>query len=97
MHDTRTRKGGREEVDSEYFAVVLGEKLLLVKASPNHEGSNFVGSIENLSSTESGEVVKRFLENDPGARDAFLPIVLDATGFREGGYIALAIGIPLCS
>jgi hypothetical protein len=82
-------------VVSEYFAVVLGEKLLLVKASPNHREADFVGSIENLSGDESREIINRFLENDPGARDAFLPIMLDATGFRGRGYIGLAIGVPL--
>ena len=91
----KERRGGRETVLAEYYALILGEKLLLVKTSPEHRASEFIGSLEDLSTAAEGEVIGRFLQNDPGAKGAFLPVMLDATGFRGPGYVGLAIGVPL--
>jgi hypothetical protein len=84
----------RETVTANYVLLSVGKRLLVVKASPSAKGPVFEGGLGELPADVRSQVVAPLLKEYPNAEQAFLPLMLDATGFRNDGYIALAICIP---
>ncbi len=85
----------RETVKAKYSILLLGKRLLIVKSGPSEKGTVFQGALGELSADVRSEIVVPLLKEYPNANQAFLPLMLDATGFRGDGYIALAICIPV--
>ena len=93
----RETEGGsvrRETVKAKYSLMFVGKRVLIVKSGPNEKGTVFQGALGALPGNLRSEIVHPFLKEYPNANEAFLPLMLDATGFRSDGYIALAICIP---
>ena len=96
---SQTRRRGSEKVVSEkvtadYLVLRDVDRLLIVKAPPgNTQRRTFTGALVDLPE----EVRSKILEDveDARVRTAFLPLMLDATGFRGPGYWGLGIGVPL--
>lgn len=93
----RESEGGtvkRETVKAKYSILLLNKHLLIVKSGPNESGTVFTGELSELPSDVRSNIVTPLIKEHPTANQAFLPFMLDTTGFRDEGYIALAIGIP---
>jgi hypothetical protein len=84
-----------ETVKAKYSVLVIGKRLLIVKRSPRDNGTTFQGALKELPSDLRSQIVAPLLKEYPNAGDAFMPFMLDATGFRTDGYIALLICIPV--
>ena len=93
----RESEGGtvkRETVKAKYSILLLNKHLLIVKSGPNESGTVFKGELRELPSDVRSNIVTPLIREHPTANQAFLPFMLDTTGFRDEGYIALALGIP---
>ena len=93
----RETEGGtvkRETVKAKYSILLLNQHLLIVKSGPNESGSVYTGELSDLPSDVRSNIVTPLLKEHPNANQAFLPFMLDTTGFRDEGYIALALCIP---
>jgi hypothetical protein len=82
-------------VTADYTALVLDDKLLVVKhdpgASPGHQA---IGRLIDVPDNLRREFIAPTVAKNPDLADAFLPVMIDATGFRTGGYVMLALGVP---
>jgi hypothetical protein len=96
----------RRTVTADYVALGVGDRLLLVKSPAEHTEAEFTGALVKIPAYINGQFVisadidRRFISEvvrqRPGTRKiSFLPVMLDATGFRRPGYWGLGIGIPL--
>jgi hypothetical protein len=83
-----------ETVKAKYSILTVGKRLLIAKTDPNAKGNIFQGGLSELPGDVRGSIVEPLLKDYPNANEVFLPLMLDATGFRSNGYIALAICIP---
>jgi hypothetical protein len=93
----RESEGGtvkRETVKAKYSILLLNKHLLIVKSGPNESGTAYTGELSELPSDVRSNIVTPLVKDHPTANQAFLPFMLDSTGFRDEGYIALALGIP---
>ena len=93
----RESEGGtvkRETVKAKYSILLLNKHLLIVKSGPNGSGTVYTGELSELPSDVRSNIVTPLIKEHPTANQAFLPFMLDTTGFRDEGYIALAVGIP---
>jgi hypothetical protein len=93
----RETEGGtvkRETVKAKYSILLLNKHLLIVKSGPNESGTVYTGELSELPSDVRSNIVTPLLKEHPSANQAFLPFMLDTSGFRDEGYIALALGIP---
>src|SRR5205823_5821132 len=73
----------------------LGDKLLMVKHKPGARPDRSVtGTVVTTPPDVRGQIVQQAERelNQPGV---FLPVMLDATGFRGAGYAMLGIGLPV--
>jgi hypothetical protein len=91
----RETNTGRETTKAHYVLLTMGDKLLVVKASPGDSGWHFDGGLEQLRSDVRSQVEAPFVEQYPESLRMFLPTMLDATGFRNDGFWALAVCVPL--
>lgn len=93
----RESEGGtvkRETIKAKYSILLLNKHLLIVKSGPNESGKVYTGELSDLPSDVRSNIVTPLIKEHPTANQAFLPFMLDTTGFRDEGYIALALGIP---
>jgi hypothetical protein len=84
-----------DAVTAYYYAAQIGDRLLLVKSPQATQATQFAGALVPTSSEEQMQVVARLEAKNPKLHSAFLPCMLDATGFRNAGYWGLGIGVPL--
>jgi hypothetical protein len=84
----------RETVKAKYSILLLNKHLLIVKSDPNESGTVYSGELGELPSDVRSNIVTPLLKEHPSANQAFLPFMLDTRGFRDEGYVALALGIP---
>jgi hypothetical protein len=77
------------------MALLLDERVLLVKAQDDKSVTEFTGYLEALPSDVQTEIVGRVEQKVPEVRGAFLPYMLNTDGFRGMGYVMLGLGIPL--
>jgi hypothetical protein len=85
----------KETVTSKYSLLHLGNRLLIVKAGPNQSGTLMQGALRQISPEEQSNVVAPIIKDVPEVGPALLPMVLDTTDFRDSGWVAFVIGIPL--
>ena len=84
-----------ETVTAEYVALAIADRFLLVKTGGGHSGKQFTGALERLSSGERSQIIGKIEADEPEVKGAFLPMTLDATGFRGPAYIGLGVALPL--
>ncbi|MGH9759239.1 MAG: DUF6709 family protein [Blastocatellia bacterium] len=82
----------KEEVVSDYLAISFDQKLLLLEAPAGKIPQRFTGALVELPPDVKGQVLAKIMTKSPEAQGAFLPVMLDATDFRQPGYIGFAIG-----
>jgi hypothetical protein len=91
----RSTKTGSETVTGAYMALLIDQRILLVKAQDDASVTSYTGYLEPLPSDVRLNVIGDMEREAPKLRGAFLPYMLNTASFRDGGYIALALGIPL--
>jgi hypothetical protein len=91
----RDTKTGSESVTAAYMALVLDDRILIVKAQDDQSVTTFTGSLEPLPSDVRTRIIADAEREAPALRGAFLPYMLNTNSFRNGGYVALGLGILL--
>jgi len=84
-----------ETVKAGYSILVLGKRLLIVKRPPQVNGKEYEGALVDLPADVRSEIITPLLTDYPNAGEVFFPLMLDATGFRDEGYISFAVCIPV--
>jgi hypothetical protein len=92
---TESRNGvkGATQVTANYYVMVVGGRLLTVKAK-EEPPLRVEGQLDS-----SASIVREMLPDasDEGLRAKFLPVMLDTTkNYRAGGYIAIAAMLFFC-
>ena len=93
----RETEGGTvksETVKAKYSILLVEGRFLIVKGDPNYSGVSFQGGIEPLPQDLRADIITPLLQKHPDANERFFPLMLDATGFRNDGYLGIAICIP---
>jgi hypothetical protein len=88
-------KSGSERVTATYMALLLDDRLLIVKAPDDTKTTDYTGYLEAIPSEVRTEIIGDLESAAPDVKDAFLPFMLNAGSFRGTGYVALGLGIPL--
>ena len=97
-----------DKVRAEIIALVVNKRLLLVKTPADNHQLQFTGTLTTVPAEVLHGAVRRWDEKHPDLKGAYLPFMLDATGFRKGDNLWVAaagagfgvlglilIGIPL--
>jgi hypothetical protein len=92
---TRNTKTGVEHATGAYMALLLDERILLIRAQDDTALTTFTGSLEPLPADVRTEIIAGIERDAPALRGAFLPYMLNTDSFRDGGYGALGLGIAL--
>jgi hypothetical protein len=98
----------RDKIRAEVVALVVDKRLLLVKTPLDTQQVQFTGTLTAIPAQVATGVVHDWDVKHPDMKGAFLPFMLDATGFRKGdnlwaaaaaagfGLLGLVmVGIPL--
>jgi hypothetical protein len=101
IQSDETADTGFEESSTDYFITThhpilmakIGDHLLLVKVSKDTEAAQFSGELAGISSDVQTQVLQVLEQKYPGMKGQFLPLMLDATGYRFTGYFAIPAGI----
>ena len=92
---SRNTRSGSERVTASFMALLLDERLLIVKAQDDKETTDFTGYLEAIPTDVRTEIIADAERDEPALRGAFLPYMLNTDSFRGTGYVALGLGIPL--
>lgn len=92
---TESRRGGSQRVTASFMALLVDDRILIVKAPSDAAVTTFTGALASMPSDVRTEIVEDAVQDSPDLRDAFLPFMLDTDGFRTIGYVGLAVGIPV--
>jgi hypothetical protein len=95
-----TFRTGMREVDSnnhtkiraELVALVVDKRLLLVKTPSDNQQVQFTGTLTAIPPEVFNGVVHEWDQKHPDMKGAYLPFMLDATGFRKGDNLWMAAG-----
>jgi hypothetical protein len=90
-----TRAVTSETVTSDYVALGVGNRLLVIKSPTGHTGAEFTGALVEIPENINSQFISEVERQQQGMRGVFLPVMLDATDFRGPGYWGLGIGVPL--
>jgi hypothetical protein len=96
-----TLETGFEETSTDYFITThhpllmakIGDHLLLVKAASDTEETQFSGELTSIPADIRTNVLQVLQRKYPDMKDQFMPLMLDATNYRSGGYVAIPLGI----
>ncbi len=80
-----------DKVRAEIIALVVNKRLLLVKTPADNHQLQFTGTLTAVPAEVLHGAVRQWDEEHPDLKGAFLPFMLDATGFRKGDNLFLAI------
>ncbi len=98
FYETSTTNG-IQTGKSYYKALVLDDKLLLVKSGDSDNKDSYSGALTTIPSDEKREVLDALTREVPDAKDAFMPFMMDANEFRNtglAGMAAAAVALLLC-
>jgi uncharacterized protein DUF6709 len=97
-----------DKIRAELIALVVDKRLLLVKAPVDNQQVHFTGTLRAIPAEVANGVVHEWDRKHPDMKGAYLPFLLDATGFRKGDNLLVAaagagfgllglvlVGIPL--
>jgi len=90
--------GNHDKIRAEVVALVVDQRLLLVKTPLDKQEVQFTGTLTAIPPQLFNGVVHEWDTQHPDQKGAFLPFLLDATGFRKGDNLwaaggAAALGI----
>ncbi len=79
-----------DKIRAEIVALVIEKRLLLVKAPADNHQLQLTGTLTAIPVEVSNGAVRRWDEKHPDLKGAYLPFMLDATGFRKGDNLVVA-------
>jgi hypothetical protein len=85
-------------VKADYVVLLIDDRFLIVKAAPRGaQKTEFDGALVALPTDVRSKITSEIADR-PDIVQAFLPVMLDATGFRYEGYWTLVVAtvFPLC-
>lgn len=82
----------QNKVRAEIVALVVEKRLLLVKTPIDNNQVQFTGTLTAIPAEVSKGAVRRWDEKHPDLKGAYLPFMVDATGFRKGDNLWAAGG-----
>lgn len=96
-----TSDSGRESVDASYYALLVKDRLLLVKLNGSPDAKSLspdlTGWLDKITPEENREIIESLVAENPKLADAFLPYKLNSGDFRIngilGGLAAAAVGL----
>lgn len=92
---SRNSTTGQERVKASYMALLLDQRVLLVKDQGEQFNTTFTGALEALPASVSTHIVPDLERTSPALRGAFLPYMLNTADFRRSAYIGFGLGLPL--
>ncbi len=98
FYETSTTNG-IQTGKSYYKALVVNDRLLLVKSGDSDDKNTYSGALTTIPSDEQRDVLDAITREVPDAKDAFLPFMMDANEFRNtglAGMAAAAIALLVC-
>jgi hypothetical protein len=81
----------KENVRAVVVALVVGKRLLLVKTPSDSHQLEFKGALTAMPPEVQSGTVDAIEKKYPNLKGAFLPFMLDATGFRDSDSILVAV------
>jgi hypothetical protein len=78
-------EGSKDKLRTAVVVLVVGKRLLLVDTPKDNHQLQFTGTLMQVPAPVSNGVVHQWEEKRPELKGAFLPYMLDATGFRTKG------------
>jgi hypothetical protein len=79
-----------DKIRAEIVALVVEKRLLLVKTPTDNHQLQFTGTLTAIPPEVANGAVRRWNEKHPDLKGAYLPFMLDATGFRKGDNLVVA-------
>jgi hypothetical protein len=79
-----------DKIRAEIVALVVEKRLLLVKTPTDNHQLQFTGTLTAIPAEVANGAVRRWNEKHPDLKGAYLPFMLDATGFRKGDNLVVA-------
>ena len=83
------------EIKDEYIFLRVGEKILLVKASPGKEKLEYSGELVETTEPVKNDLLGPLAKEQPDLVAEVLPFTLNAADYRSNGYTMLMVGLPL--
>src|SRR6266404_1227465 len=83
--------GNHDKIRAEVIALVVDKRLLLVKTPADNHQLQFTGTLTAVPAELFNGVAHQWDAKHPDLKGAFLPIMLDATGFRKGDNLWVAL------
>src|SRR6266850_1237613 len=83
--------GNHDKIRAEVVALVVEKRLLLVKTPADNHQLEFTGILTAVPAELLNDLVRKEEAKNPELKGAFLPFMLDATGFRKGDNLWVAI------
>lgn len=84
------------KLTAEFHAFIIGDKFVIAKLNPGAKGKQFTGVLRAAAEDEQREIFGDSDMQEALRQGSLLPVILDTKqDFRTGGYIGLAVGIPL--
>ena len=80
-----------DKIRAEVVALVVNKRLLLVKTPADNHQLQFTGTLTAVPAQVYNGVVHEWEVKHSDLKGAFLPFMLDATGFRKGDNLLVAI------
>jgi hypothetical protein len=80
------------KIRAELIALVVDKRLLLVKTPSDNQQVQFTGTLTAIPPEVFNGVVHEWDQKHPDMKGAYLPFMLDATGFRKGDNLWAAAG-----
>jgi hypothetical protein len=82
------------EVKDQYILLRVGEKILLVKASPGAARLEYSGQLVATTDQVRDDLLRPLAAEQADVAGMVLPYTLNAADFRSDGYVMFAIGLP---
>jgi hypothetical protein len=89
--DRYTQQVTSESVSGEYIVARVHSKLLLLKVPQDKHVGTFDGELKPVTDDLYNNLIYPLTSHNMRARDAFLPVFLDSTGYRTPGYTTIAL------
>jgi hypothetical protein len=96
---TTTSSGGSKTIEASYFAMPVGEQLLLVRMNGDQSAEtlpgNVTGWLSDVTSEETTKIIRDLEEQVPEVKGMFLPYKLETGNFRANGIIGMILGLGI--
>ncbi len=81
-----------KKVTANFYALDVGGRFLVAKAPPDNKQISYAGALVALPAESRNGFIPRMEAKYPNLLGAFLPFMLDATGFRDSNGILGVLG-----